>query len=123
MTERVDVLLVEDDEAIAELYRLRLRQDGYHVDVARDGEEGLRLATSSRPDVIYLDLRLPKLGGLELLRRLRSDPAGADVTVVILTNYEEPDLGVVGSGLGIEHILLKSETTPAQLASLTASLT
>lgn len=123
MTERADVLLVEDDEAIAELYRLRLAQDGFDVTVARDGEEGLRLATSARPAVIFLDLRLPKLGGLDLLRRLRGDPAGADITVVILTNYEEPDLGMVRSGLGVAHVLLKSETTPAQLASLTASLT
>lgn len=123
MTARVDVLLVEDDEAIAELYRLRLLQDGFHVAVARDGEEGLRLATSAHHDLIYLDLRLPKLGGLDLLRRLRSDPAAAGVPVVILTNYEEPELDAMGSGLGVEHILLKSETTPAQLASLTALLT
>lgn len=123
MTRGIDVLLVEDDEAIAELYRARLLQDGFRVSIARDGEEGLRLATSLRPDLIYLDLRLPKLGGLEVLRELRKSPAGASVPVVILTNYEEPELGTVGPSLGVEYILLKAETTPSKLASLTAQLT
>jgi DNA-binding response OmpR family regulator len=122
MTRPANVLLVEDDEAIADLYRVRLVKDGYDVAVARDGEEGLHMATSMHPDVIYLDLRLPKLDGLAVLRELRKDPDVAAVPVVILTNYEEAELGSGGRGLGVERILLKSETTPGDLASLTAQL-
>src|SRR5271165_4439191 len=71
----VKVLLIEDDVAAAEMYRLRLVADGYSVVIARDGQEGLRMATDEAPDFIYLDLRLPGLDGFEVLERLRAGAA------------------------------------------------
>src|SRR5580692_8398718 len=78
----VKVLLIEDDEAAAEMYRLRLAADGYTVVVARDGEEGLRMASDEDPDFIYLDLRLPGLDGFEVLERLRGAPATRQIPVI-----------------------------------------
>lgn len=120
MRKHIQVLLIEDDTAIADLYGGRLIRDGYAVAVARNGEEGLEMARAEAPNLIYLDVRLPKVDGLTVLRELQNDPASADVPVVILTNYDDPEVRSTGLELGARLVLLKSETTPAQLSSLTA---
>jgi CheY-like chemotaxis protein len=112
----VRVLFVEDDAAIAQMYRLRLELDGYQVEVAGDGEVALEMARSSAPDIIFLDLRLPKLDGLEVLETLRSDPLTKTVPVVILSSHSEKELVERGAKLGVLDHLIKSKTTPAQLA-------
>jgi CheY-like chemotaxis protein len=112
----VKVLLIEDDVAAAEMYRLRLVADGYSVVIGRDGKEGLRMAVHEAPDFIYLDLRLPGLDGFEVLESLRSSPETMHIPVIILTNYGEPELRERGMKLGALEFLVKSDTTPAQLA-------
>jgi DNA-binding response OmpR family regulator len=117
--EEVKVLLIEDDDASAEMYRSRLAADGYTVIVAQDGEEGLTLAGSESPDLIYLDVRLPKKDGMQVLEQLRATPATASVPVVILTNYGEPELRDRGIQLGALEFLIKSDITPASLVERT----
>src|SRR5947199_276489 len=73
----VRVLFVEDDASVAQMYRLKLELDGYTVDVACDGLSALDRARSEHPDIIFLDIRLPKLDGLSVLAQLRADPATA----------------------------------------------
>lgn len=116
MDDQVRVLLIEDDEGIADLYRFRLAADGYVVTVAPDGEAGLARALAERPDLIFLDLRLPKLSGIEVLRRLRDDAATSAIPVVIVTNYDEPELRSQGLSLGALEFLVKADTIPAQLS-------
>jgi DNA-binding response OmpR family regulator len=113
----VKVLLIEDDAAAAEMYRLRLAADGYQVVIGRDGEEGLRMASHEAPDFIYLDLRLPGLDGFQVLERLRADPTTMHIPVIILTNYGEPELRERGLKLGALEFLVKADTTPAQLST------
>jgi DNA-binding response OmpR family regulator len=113
----VKVLLIEDDESAAEMYRLRLAADGYTVVVARDGEEGLRMAVDEAPDFIYLDLRLPGLDGFEVLEHLRGEPVTTHIPVIILSNYGEPELRERGLKLGALEFLVKADTTPAQLST------
>ena len=114
--ESLRVLMIEDDSAVAEMYRLRLSADGYVVTIARTGEEGLELATGTRPDLIYLDLRLPAMDGFEVLKRLRNEPGTAETPVIILTNYGRPELVERGLKLGALEFLIKADTTPARLA-------
>lgn len=116
MEDDVKVLLIEDDVAAAEMYRLRLAADGYTVVTAHDGHDGLRMATDEAPDFIYLDLRLPGLDGFEVLERLRADPETANIPVIILTNFGEPELRERGLRLGALEFLVKADTTPAQLS-------
>lgn len=116
MEDDVTVLLIEDDEAASEMYRLRLAADGYNVVIAGDGEEGLAMAEKEQPDLIYLDLRLPKLDGFQVLEKLRSMPSTAAIPVVILTNYGEPELRERGLKLGALEFLVKADTTPANLS-------
>jgi DNA-binding response OmpR family regulator len=114
--ETIRVLVIEDDPNVAEMYRLRLETDGYDVVVGGDGEEGLQLAIDEVPDFIYLDLRLPKLDGFEVLERLRATPATAQIPVIILSNYGDPETRERGLRLGALDFLVKADTTPHQLA-------
>lgn len=113
------VVLVEDDADFAEVYRLRLEQDGYQVTVAWDGNDGLELVRRTVPDLVYLDLRMPTLDGISLLRALRSDPSTRAIAVVVLSNYDEPELRRQGLELGALDWLVKANVTPAELARRT----
>ena len=114
--DEVRVLFVEDDPTVAQMYRLKLELDGYAVDVASDGEQAVSRATSEPPDIIFLDIRLPKLDGLEVLEALRRHERTRQVPVVILSNYSERELIERGLKLGALEYLVKSQTTPAKVA-------
>ncbi len=98
------------------MYRLKLELDGYLVTVAEDGEKALKTAAEALPDIIFLDIRLPKLDGLAVLERLRATEATRHIPVVILSNYSERELVERGLKLGALEYLVKSQTTPARLA-------
>lgn len=123
MEEEVKVLLIEDDEFAAEMYRLRLAGDGYEVVIARNGQEGLSLAASVLPDFVYLDIRLPILDGFEVLEQLRANPLTAHIPVIILTNYGEEEFRERGLKLGALEFLVKSDTTPARLSETVERVT
>src|SRR4029077_20478555 len=90
--EDVRVLFVEDDPSVAQMYKLKLELDGYKVIVAPDGEQALEHATDNPPDIIFLDIRLPKMDGLAVLEKLRETEGTRHVPVVILSNYSEREL-------------------------------
>ena len=111
------LLLVDDDEALAEMYALQLTASGFQVTTARSGAEALQLVLDATPDLIYLDLGLPGMTGLEVLERLRRAPSTAEVPVVILTNFSEPEMIKRGQELGAQDYLIKVDTSPALLAA------
>ena len=112
----VRVLLVEDDPEVAQMYRLKLELDGYFVEVACDGVQALRMATENPPDILFLDIRLPKMDGLGVLEALRGDVRTQQLPVVILSNYSERELVERGLKLGALEYLIKSQTTPARVS-------
>ncbi|HKB18891.1 MAG TPA: response regulator [Candidatus Dormibacteraeota bacterium] len=112
----VSVLFVEDDASVAQMYRLKLELDGYTVEVAGDGLAALEKARASHPDIIFLDLRLPKMDGLAVLEALRADTSTASIPVVILSNWNEKELVERGVTLGALDHMIKSQTTPARLS-------
>ena len=115
-TEVIDVLLIEDDPAVLEMYRMKLSLDGYRVNVAVDGEEGLAKAMELKPDIIFLDIRLPKKDGFEVLQALRQNPDTAQIPVIMLSNYGEKELVARGLKLGAHEFLIKANTTPSSLS-------
>jgi OmpR family response regulator RpaB len=114
--DEVRVLFVEDDASVAQMYRLKLELDGYSVDIAGDGLVALEKARTSHPDIIFLDIRLPKLDGLGVLEALRADVDTRDIPVIILSNWNEKELVERGIKLGALEHLIKSQTTPARLS-------
>jgi CheY-like chemotaxis protein len=111
------VLFVEDDRSVAQMYKLKLELDGYEVEVASDGEMAVEMARRDVPDIIFLDIRLPKLDGFGVMKALRANSKTKDVRVVILSNYSARELGERVAKLGALDHLIKTETTPAKLAS------
>ena len=116
MSDDVQVLFIEDDPTVAQMYKLKLELDGYTVNMAKDGEEGLKLANELKPDIIFLDIRLPKMDGFAVLEGLRSNESTKQIPVVILSNYGERELVERGLKLGALEYLIKSQTTPANLS-------
>jgi DNA-binding response OmpR family regulator len=115
--ETARVLFVEDDRSVAQMYKLKLELDGYHVDVATDGEMAVEMAGRDLPDIIFLDIRLPKLDGFGVLEALRSNAKTKKTRVVILSNYSRREMGDRVAKLGVLDHLIKSETTPAKLTA------
>jgi CheY-like chemotaxis protein len=109
------VLVVEDDRFLRRACEASLRQRGLTVLLATDGEEGLRMARAARPDVVLLDLLMPKLGGLEVLRLLRADPATASLPVLVLSNSSrDSDIAEIHR-LGVAGYLVKANLSLQEL--------
>jgi DNA-binding response OmpR family regulator len=99
------ILIVEDEHAVARGIQYALQQEGYEVNVARSGEEGLDIATHQAPDLVVLDVRLPGMDGFEVLRRIRA--AGAKMPVLVLTARDDEVDKVIGLELGADDYLTK----------------
>ncbi|CAN5619873.1 hypothetical protein BH23PAT1_BH23PAT1_4060 [soil metagenome] len=80
------ILIIEDEEPISEVLSERLKNEGFVTVVAADGEQGLAMALEQKPDVILLDILMPKKGGLSMLQELRATEAGKNIPVMMLTN-------------------------------------
>lgn len=110
------ILLVEDDPLMVRMYQRKLLNDGYEVEVAVNGEEGLVHVRSFRPDMVLLDIMMPKLNGLQVLERLKADPTTAHVPIVILTNLGGSEADIErGLELGAVAYLVKSAYRPDEV--------
>lgn len=113
-TRPVRVLLVEDDVAIAEMYSMQLRLDGYVVEHARHADDALGRIAQAPPELVLLDLLLPGRGGLEVLAEVKERWGGPPV--VILSNYGDPQLISRARGMGARDYVVKSRTTPREVS-------
>src|SRR6185369_8507032 len=112
------VAIVEDDQAIAQMYRIKFEQDGYTVETAENGKLGLALAETMKPDIILLDLMMPEMRGDEMLVALRKTEWGKNIKVIILTNMGEQEAPPILRELGVRRFILKAEMTPRQVAEM-----
>jgi len=117
MNERI--LIVEDEVAMAEAIAYALKREGFQVRIATDGQEGLRMALTEKPDLVILDLMLPKLDGWEVCRTLR---AKSTVPILILTARGEEHDKVVGLGLGADDYVVKPFSMRELIARVRALL-
>jgi two-component system response regulator MprA len=101
------VLVVDDEENIIEFIRLGLRYEGFQVESASDGEQGITAAQRVNPDLIILDLMLPGIDGLEVCRRLRANPTTRDIPVLMLTAKDEVRDRITGLRMGADDYLAK----------------
>jgi DNA-binding response OmpR family regulator len=115
------IAIVEDDEAISQMYRIKFEAEGYTVETAANGKLGLALAEEMRPDIMLLDLMMPIMDGEEMLKRLRKTDWGKKIKVIILTNRGEQEIPDSIRTAGIEALILKAAMTPRQVAELVKS--
>ena len=112
-----EVLLIEDNADVAGMYRLALELGGCHVTVAADGETGLAAAGAIKPDVLFLDLRLPNMQGLDVLEQIRRRPETQDLRVVILSNSFSQAAVQRSRELGALTFLIKNSILPADIVA------
>jgi len=103
------ILLVEDDEALAAVYRSRLELEGFEIHEVHNGEEALQAAKDVQPDLILLDAMMPKISGFDVLDILRHTPETANVRVVMLTALSQPKDKEKAESLGVDDYLVKSQ--------------
>jgi DNA-binding response OmpR family regulator len=115
MTDQKTILIVEDETLLANLLRQRFERDGYRVILARDGEEALRILKETKPDLILLDIILPKISGFELMEKLKSDPAFPAAPIVIVSNLGQESDIERGEMLGAIGYFVKAKLSIEEL--------
>jgi DNA-binding response OmpR family regulator len=110
------ILVIEDDQFLRELYDELLKEDGYEVDLAEDGEQGLSKFLQGGYDLVLLDIMLPKVDGLEILRKAKdTKPKKENGSIVLLTNLGQDSIIKEGFALGASGYLVKSAMNPDQV--------
>lgn len=120
MSKSKKVLIIEDEESLAQMYQTKFEHEGYEVVVATDGSEGIEKTKKEKPDIILLDIILPKKDGFMVLKELKADKISADIKVIMLTNLGQDEDVVKGKKLGAVDYLVKANLTPAQLVDKVA---
>jgi CheY-like chemotaxis protein len=111
MSDKKTVLLVEDDPMVIKMYERKLLMDGFDVLLAFNGEEGLEVLSRQIPDIILMDIMMPKMNGFEMLKRIKADRRYSDIPVIILTNLGDRTDDVEQSKqLGARDHLVKANT-------------
>jgi len=111
------VLIIEDEEIIQDLLQRRLSKEGYQVFSARDGEQGLRAMRSRQPDLILLDIVMPKKGGLEVMEEMQKDEMLRTIPIVIISNSGQPAELEKAKELGARDWLIKTEFDPKEVVA------
>ena len=112
--QNIYILLVEDDSFLANIYKTKFEMEGFSVNVAENGELGLKEAKKKKPDLILLDILLPKMDGFTVLQHLKADSALKDVPVILLTNLGQKDDVEKGLKLGAADYLIKAHFKPSE---------
>ena len=105
------ILLVEDDSALRDIYSTRFLAEGYEVITASDGEQALTTAVSEKPNLILLDVMMPKISGFDVLDILRTTPETKESKIIIMTALSQPSDMSKGRNLGADDYLVKSQVT------------
>ena len=103
------ILLVEDDTALAAVYRSRLELEGFEINEVNNGEDALSAAMSYKPDLILLDAMMPKISGFDVLDILRNTPETTNIRVIMLTALSQPKDKERAEQLGVDDYLVKSQ--------------
>lgn len=111
------ILVIEDDPILVKMYQEKFTSEGFDVLTATDGESGLDMALKSNIDIILLDVMLPRMSGIDLLKRLREHEKGKNTLVVVLTNLADPDEKRRALNLGVKDYMVKAMQNPGQVVS------
>jgi len=110
------ILIVEDEDIIIELLQKKLIQEGYEVSTARDGEEGLKALRKIKPDIVLLDIVMPKKSGYEVMEEMSKDPELKKIPIIIISNSGQPVELDKAKELGARDWLIKTEFDPNEVA-------
>ena len=114
---KIKILLIEDDQFLLSMYVTKFQLENFEVVSASDGIKGLELAREVKPDIILLDILMPKLNGFEVLEKLKAGKKTAKIPVILLTNLSQKDEIERGISLGADDYLIKAHFLPAEVVS------
>ena len=109
------IAIIEDDSVISQMYRMKFEADGFEVQIANNGKDGVSLVQQFAPDMVLLDMQMPLMNGDEALKEIRKAEWGKTVPVMILTNLGEEEAPGDIRSLGIESYIVKADLTPRQV--------
>lgn len=109
------ILLVEDEEIIIDLLQRKLTQEGYEVFLAKDGEEGLKKMKETKPNLVLLDIIMPKMGGFEVMEEMQKDKELKKIPIVVISNSGQPVELDRAQKLGAKDWLIKTEFDPKEV--------
>src|SRR3982751_4047739 len=112
------IAIIEDDLAIAQMYRLKFEAEGDKVQIAENGRLGLALVEEMEPYIVLLDLMMPDMNGDEMLEKMRSTDWGKNIKVIVLTNVGEQEAPANLKDMHISDFIVKAEMTPKEVAEL-----
>ncbi len=112
------ILIVEDENSLNEAYQMVLKSEGYEIYAAYDGDEALNITDEIEPDLILLDLRMPKVGGIEFLKRYQPAKNHPDVQIIIFSNLDTQSEIDEAYDLGAQKYILKAWASPKELVKL-----
>jgi DNA-binding response OmpR family regulator len=115
MATSAKILLVDDDMTLHEMYAERLRAEGYNIVSAYDGEEALDKVYKDMPDLILLDIMMPKINGIDVMKKIREDEKVANIPIILLTALVQEINKIKGMMKPYDQYLIKSEIMPAQV--------
>jgi DNA-binding NarL/FixJ family response regulator len=117
-----NILIVEDERSLNEAYQMILSKEGHTIYTAYDGEEALETARTIEPDIILLDLRMPRVGGIEFLKQYNPSEEHPDVRIVIFSNLDMQKEIDEAYKLGAHKYILKAWASPKELVKLVDEL-
>ncbi len=115
MSSQKKILLVEDDDGLANVYRMRLETEGFSVRRVPNGEDALASAVEYRPDLILLDVMMPKVSGFDVLDILRNTPETSNIKIVMLTALSQDSDKEKAEKLGVDDYMVKSQVVIADV--------
>lgn len=115
MADQIKILVVDDDMILREMYEARLKEEGYVIVGASDGEEALSKVKSEKPELILLDIMMPKVNGIDVMKKLRADESTANIPVILLTALVREIDKVKDMMKDCDAYLIKSEIMPGQV--------
>lgn len=113
------IAIIEDDQAISQMYRIKFENEGYKVVIADNGKDGLALCEKVKPNIVLLDLMMPEMTGTDMLARMRQTDWGKDTKVIILTNVSQDEATPAVHDLKVSSLILKAHSTPQEVVDIT----
>ena len=119
---KIKILLVEDDSFLSGMYDTKLKLEGFDVVLAEDGVKGLELAVSQNPDIILLDIILPKMDGFTALKHLKDNTETKKIPVILMTNLGQKEDVERGIALGAQDYLVKAHFMPSEVVEKSGNI-
>lgn len=117
MNPNTKVLIVDDDVFLLDMYAIKFKESGFLVEIAKNGEEAIAKTKSLNPDVILLDIVMPKMDGFDVLREIKKDNIAPNAVIFILTNLGQKEDVDRGLKLGASDYIVKAHFTPSEVVA------